>query len=766
MNSASDTTVKASTVVADGDVHIQTGGNFTEESVEETSESTYVKQVKKSGLLSGGGLGFTIGKEKKKDQYTNKNTEQVGSTIGSVNGNVSINSNKETSVQASEVIAKKDISITAENVNVASKDNISNHQEKHEYKRTGITVSLGGQVVQSATGIVNNIKRGAEVQDKRLAALYGYEAGKQIKEDGKAIKDAISGKGGIGITVGFSSSSSKSESKSMQTEAASSRVNAGENVNLTSAKDITIHGSDVSGKNVNLKAGENLNISSAEQTSTNTTKQSGKGGSIGVTFGGGLPVTVSGSVYSNKENENGSAVTHKISTVSADQTLTVKSQKDTNIVGSKAEGDKVVASVGGNLNIESQQDKNDYNSKSSSMGASFSTNLSNKTTGGRVEASKGKINSNYQSVTEQAGIYAGNEGFDIHVNKNTDLKGAVIDSNATAEKNKLTTGTLTWKDIQNKADYKSSGAGIAYAGKDAKLNEKGLTPNIDPTLKGHKNSKTKSGVAEGEIITTNTKGQKQNISELNRDTKSGLNKLQEIFDKKKVQEKKEFLSLLAKDVNEEIHKISNKNKWKDGSKEKIILHTIASGILAEMSGSGFHSGALAGGVNEYVIGYLTKTKGRDWIQNHPDEVQWMSTVLGGAINKAIGADVAAGAGSALAGTKWNEEGEFYNLEEKVQQILAILPSDVKEKLEEKAKEVALGRGVGYSLTSLGNYTIENYPQLKKDVEPLLSGIKFVRNYNGIIGAIMLAEAYYEYKYNHRPITLEEMEAWVELHRFE
>ena len=62
---------------------------------------------------------------------------------------------------------------------------------------------------------------------------------------------------------------------------------------------------------------------------------------------------------------------------------------------------------------------------------------------------QGKTNSNYNSVTGQAGIVAGKEGFDITVGKNTDLKGAVIASEATPDKNKLSTNTITYSDIQN-----------------------------------------------------------------------------------------------------------------------------------------------------------------------------------------------------------------------------------------------------------------------------------------------------------------------------
>ncbi len=68
IQSGKDTNVKGSNVVADNDVSVKAGGNLDIESAEQTSESEYIKSVKKSGLLSGGGLGFTIGKKKRKDQ--------------------------------------------------------------------------------------------------------------------------------------------------------------------------------------------------------------------------------------------------------------------------------------------------------------------------------------------------------------------------------------------------------------------------------------------------------------------------------------------------------------------------------------------------------------------------------------------------------------------------------------------------------------------------------------------------------------------------
>lgn len=65
-------------------------------------------------MFAGGGLGFTIGKEKQKDQYANQNIEQVGSTVGSVKSSVDLEAQKDANIKGSSVIAGKDINIIGE----------------------------------------------------------------------------------------------------------------------------------------------------------------------------------------------------------------------------------------------------------------------------------------------------------------------------------------------------------------------------------------------------------------------------------------------------------------------------------------------------------------------------------------------------------------------------------------------------------------------------------------------------------------------------
>ncbi len=321
-------------------------------------------------------------------------------------------------------------------------------------------------------------------------------------------------------------------------------------------------------------------------------------------------------------------------------------------------GDRVIGNVGGNLSIETKQERNTYEEKNTSAGVSMNYGVKDRKTSLSGGASQGNTKSNYESAKDQAGIRAGKEGYDITVKDNTHLKGSLIDSDATKEKNTLTTGTLTWEDIDNKADYKAGGAGISYTPKDTntQLNQKGLTPSMTPTVKGKADSTTKSAVADGTITITDKEHQKQDVSTLNRDTKNALNQLEDIFDKTKVEEKQELIGMLEKYGNQAIHTYAESKGWKDGSTEKMLFHGAFGALMGDMAGGSAATGALSGSINEYVMGYLTKTKGEDWMQKHPDTVQWISMGVASTLGKLANGSVSEVADIALAGTKWNYYG--------------------------------------------------------------------------------------------------------------
>ena len=212
---------------------------------------------------------------------------------------------------------------------------------------------------------------------------------------------------------------------------------------------------------------------------------------------------------------------------------------------------------------------------------------------------------------------------------------------------------MTWENIDNKAEYKASGKGISYStGAGIPLNALGLLSNMDPTVKDKEGTTTKSAVAKGTITITDKENRTQDIEKLNRNTEDSLNKLKEIFDKTKVEEKQELIHMMNIVGNQIIHEAADHYGWKEGSTEKLLLHGAIGALTGSMSGGNALSGVVSGSVNEFALAYMEKTKGRDWMDTHPDTVQAISAALG-AVAGSLTGDRNTGAYTAQMGTRWN-----------------------------------------------------------------------------------------------------------------
>ena len=664
--SGSNTKVIASNVVGTNDVSIASGKDTTITRAEEVEQHDYEKRVKKSGLLSGG-LGFTIGSEKRTDQYADADVTKKGSTVGSIAGNVTIESGKDIHVNASDIIAGTDIFLTGKNVDISSKDNVYHSDEKHEYKKSGLTVSATGGAADILTSTIDYAKKASNARDKQLKALYGAEVYQTIAKGKDVLKD-LSGKGMPGVSVGIGTSSFKAETHTETTEAVGSNLLANKDIHITAKKDIEMKGSQIIGDNVSMNAGENITLSAAENRSSSDTKESSKSSQAGMSF-----APTGNSFYANASkgqgNEKEGIFTHTSSQVIARKDLTTESGKDTTLRGSNAYGDKVTIKAGGNLAIESVQDKDSYTSHNESKGMGLSIGSMKKTTdnnkmksslkgGLAVGTSKSNIDSTYESVTNQAGITAGSQGYDVSVKDTTHLKGGLIDSHASQDKNTLTTGTLVWEDIENKADYKATASGRNYGASwspketvgDKKVG--GLTGGTSPVksqpVKGKAESTTKSAVSEGAITITDKEHQKQDISDLNRDTKNTLNQLEKIFDKEKVQERQALANEFAKLGAEKIGDIAKEKGWDKNDTRRTLLHGLLGGITAKLGGNNVLSGVMAEGGMESLQPLLD-----NFLKDHPDMREEVSSIFGYATGKLFGGDGDIGAAAAWSGTKFN-----------------------------------------------------------------------------------------------------------------
>ena len=652
LHAGQDVNVTGSNVVGSNDVDIKAQGDVHITPAEESQKEKHFSKVEAKGIF-GSGFGFVIGKQTTTEKQDVQSKMQAGSTVGSVTGNVNIAAGQNLQVEGSNIVAGKDINMSGAKVDIQAAEETYDSQYRYDYSLQGLTVSVGGGAVEKGQKVIGSLERAHQVKDKRLSALYGVKAIQDAANIGLKKNKEFS------INVGIGSYKEAMNSDTTIKAAKESSIQAGGDVQIkATAQDINVVGSTVSGNNITLEAAENVNIQAAENSFTNTTDTSSTSVGAGITLSPNTPSGLYVSAGKSREDQSTTKTTHTPSTVTAQEKLTIKSGKDTNIVGSQVKGDRVEAQVGGNLNLESLQDTESYKEKS----AQASVNIGVDTV--TVGASAGKMTSDYSSVTSQAGIYAGKEGFDITVKGNIDLQGAVIDSKGEPigdgsklahSKNKLTTGTITYSDIKNKAEYDAKGVGLSYdkkatQDKNEKLGNKGVIPAI-PMGTGEKDSSTtRSAVAPGTIEIKDKDKQKQDIAGLSRDTDNTLNKLDPIFDKDKVRERQELAGLFSELAFKQIHDMKNCS-----NEQRAILHSAVGLVSAALAKSNLPANALAAGVNELVVQVLMNPKGKyyEHFKKHPEQLQWLSAFVGSVVSSAAGGNVGAGASTATSGTKNN-----------------------------------------------------------------------------------------------------------------
>ncbi|EFA6355253.1 filamentous hemagglutinin, partial [Escherichia coli] len=370
----------------------------------------------------------------------------------------------------------------------------------------------------------------------------------------------------VGISLSYGSQSSKSEQQSEQTVAKGSTLTAGNNLSIQATGsgvkgvdgDLTIQSSQIkAGNNILLQANRDVNLVSAENTSKLEGKNSSSGGSVGVGIGvgaGGWGISVSASANQGKGSEKGNGTTHTETTVDAGNRLTIISGRDTTLTGAQAGGETVKVDAGRHLTLTSEQDSDRYDSKQQNASAGGSFTFGSMSGSASVSLSRDKMHSNYDSVQEQTGIFAGRGGFDVTTGQHTQLNGAVIASTATADKNRLDTGTLGFSDIENRADYKveHQSVGISTGGSIGGQFAGNMANNllVGANHEGHADSTTQSAVSAGNITIRDTKSQKQDVADLNRDAAHANQTLSPIFDREKEHQRLQQAQLIGEIGNQ------------------------------------------------------------------------------------------------------------------------------------------------------------------------------------------------------------------------
>ncbi|MEA9708882.1 hemagglutinin repeat-containing protein [Xanthomonas campestris] len=627
-------------VASTGDVVLAAGNNIKLDTVQNTHSEEHEKTVKKSGLYGGGGFSVALGVTKKTDGLDVTEVTNSGSLVGSTDGSVTMTAGNKVAITGSDVLSATSTTIVGKEVTIAAAENTVDTVQTSKQQSAGITLGLTGGVVAAAEAAYSATKRGSDVEDDRLKALYAAKAGYAVSDgvaEYQAAAAAGSSMGGVSLRIGIGASSASSKTTTHEETTGGSRILSAGNVTIAATGgDLNVIGSKINGENVVLSAANDLNLLSNLETNTNKSENKNAGGEIGVSVGTTTGVYLT--AYAGKGSAKGNSDVHAESVVTANDRLTLVSGNDTTIKGAQAIGDKVLANVGGDLLIQSEQDTSDYKSKQQQAGMTLVWGFS----GSSANYSQQKVNNSYTSVNEQSGIQAGKGGFDITVGGNTHLVGGAIASTADATLNRLSTDSLTVEDLQNEAKAKASNIGVGAGTSGAGLAQSAASAGLSALGSANSNatSTTRSDIAAGAIEIRNKdlsalEGLERSTSMLDGNSVKAIdtNKLQEQVELSQVagevgfRTAKEVIAARRDAATEELKAAaedyqaattdeeraaaavrrdaaqSSLKQWSDGGNAKMATQVLA-GVFQASLGGGSALGAAAGvAANE---GYLTK----------------------------------------------------------------------------------------------------------------------------------------------------------------
>ncbi|WP_329959702.1 hemagglutinin repeat-containing protein [Paraburkholderia translucens] len=680
ISSGKDINVAGSTIVGTNDVSLSAVHDVNITTTQDTSQSSSFYEEKTSGFgaMSGGGVSLNYGTRDTKETTHDSSVTNNGSLVGSTNGNLSIQAGNALHVTGSDLVAAQNVTGTAADVIIDAATNTSHRDETQEVKQSGFTLGLSGSVGDAINGAYQQGQALASGNSNgRAEALHAIAAGGNAAMAGMGAADLMGGATGpnapsIGVQLSFGSSQSKNTFTEDQTTQKGSNVQAGGTAAFVATGDgtpgsgnLTIAGSNVSANDVMLAAKNQVNIVNTTNTDTTSSTNKSSSASVGVSYGT-QGFGVSASMSNAHGDANSDAAIQNASHVTGATSVTVVSGGDTNIIGSQVSGNQVTAQVGGNLNIESVQDTTVSTAHQSSAGGGFS--ISQGGGSASFSAQNGHADGNYAQVNEQAGINAGSGGFDVNVKGNTNLTGAVISSTADASQNSLTTGTLTYSDIQNQSHYSASsngigaGVGVGNTGKalgpGSVSGTGGVSPMISQNESGDQSATTRSAVSAGSINVTNQAAQTQDVSGLSRDTTNTNGTVAQTPDVNALLNQQADTMQAAQAAGQVVaqgigayaeSKLEAAQKagdaageaaWAEGGDNRALLHFAGGALIGGLGGGSVFTavgGGLGAGLSSKLAGQLEGLS-----KNVASETG--SELLG-----SLAANVAAGVGGALVG---------------------------------------------------------------------------------------------------------------------
>lgn len=497
----------AANIAAEKDVNIRAAGDLLVRSGQDTVSNANTSDSKAIGSVQISDTEKFSGWHREQHQDDSAQVSQVASSIGSLGGNVNLTAGGKYTQTASNVVAAKDVNITAAEIELLTADESGHYSQSDKDLKIGVFARVKSPLID----LINNVDA-ARQSDDRLQKMQGMAAGANAYQAASAIRglasDGVTGSGELfraEAGIGFKTANSSADGSS--TVSRGSTIQGGGNVNLTSTTgDIhVVQGNLSAGNTLSLDSAGDILLEAGKAHVADRSKSSNAGAEVGV----GVVVGAQTGVYVYAEASVGSSKANSDSNTWQNTTLTgqnisLKAEGDTTLRGATAKADRIDVKTGGTLTIESLQDIAESMSKNSQVGGRVQVAFGNAWNADGY-ASAGKAEGSYQGVGQQSGLFAGNGGYHVDAGHVNLIGGAIASTNAA--NSELTAQTLTFSDLQNQMDYSASsgsisgGAGGQMKGWDPKA---GTTaprggPGMSMTENGSDSSSTLATLTEGNI---------------------------------------------------------------------------------------------------------------------------------------------------------------------------------------------------------------------------------------------------------------------------
>ncbi|WP_409976760.1 hemagglutinin repeat-containing protein [Acinetobacter sp. C_3_1] len=468
-----DINIIGSKVVSQNDLSLSAGRDINIQSAQSTQNQSESQKGKGWGSAQISDTERFDGYMANQNNSSSVSMTQERSQLGSLDGNVNIAAGNNDNQKVADVVAGKDINITAKNISIVDDQNTGSDSQSSKDLKVGVFSRITSPLIDLINAVDN---AGKSKADDRTQALQGVAAAAQGYQTYSDIQGGALFKAETGI--GFSTS--KNSQDKSYSASQSNLLNAGGNINLTSTA------GDIHLKNTQVKAKDTISLDSAKdillESGQSQQKADGKNSNAGAQVGVGVSVGAQTGVYVYAEAGYGKgsnhleSTTHNNTALNANQ-ISIKSKGDITLKGAQARANRIDADVGGKLNIISQQDTLAQDSEQTGAGIRLQASL-----GTAWQASGNYSNSNasgdYASVNQQTGLFAGDGGYHVKADS-VDLQGGAITSTASKENNDLTANSLSFSNIENHSGYKATS--VALSGGTQLGQADGKSPAPQPT---------------------------------------------------------------------------------------------------------------------------------------------------------------------------------------------------------------------------------------------------------------------------------------------